>query len=432
MLNYKHMILNSLVILGFVGVLTACGGGGGGSGDSELVFRPDVAPSNVQVVAGEEGLDGGVMNTISWTEVPAATEYLVYWNNVDDVTENSAVVVPIRAGNDSVVHGGVEVVAGTTYYYRVQALSGGESSILSDVAVGTPQEAITSNKLNDIAWNGVDTLVAVGDSGVIVNSPNGTTDPWTSAAVNPAGENHLSGVTWEDVNVQFLIVGAGGTVLTGDGATWNLEDWEDEGSAVTSDLEDVAWSVDRYIAVGKDGTIITSPDGRFWTQRDPPSSVTTITLNGVASDGNRVVVVGTNGTMLTSDDVGVSWSELDKITNNELNDITWDGSRFAVVGSDGTVLSSPDGVDWIEHIEVQLDNTFVGASQWDSGLPEEPIALAAVGSSGDFMVSPDSVSDFMMVRTGTLKILSAVTWVEGSNPYFVIVGQDGTVLTNQQ
>jgi len=101
------------------------------------------------------------------------------------------------------------VIAGNTYYYRVQAVSDTESSILSAEVAGTPQQSITNNALNDVAWSGT-TLVAVGNSGVILNSPNGMADAWVD--VSGITNNSLTGVTWETVNSQCPIVGAGNTV----------------------------------------------------------------------------------------------------------------------------------------------------------------------------------------------------------------------------
>ena len=288
-----------------------------------------------------------------------------------------------------------DVVAGNTYYYRVQALSGDQSSILSAEVTGTPRESITANALNDVAWNGTDTLVAVGDAGVILNSPNGMADAWVDNAVNPDTEsNSLSAVTWD--GSQFLIVGAGGTVLTGnDGITWDLQT-----TPVTTDLEDVAWLGNQflsdkgiaYIAVGKNG-IITSPDGIDWTLQTANLTIAGTTLNGVAGDGNIIVVVGTNGTILTSPD-GITWTE-DINGNNSLNDITWDGNQFGVVGSNDTILTSPDGITWTSHIPGTPNITFVAASQWDYSLPIDPALnpiLGAVGSAGTFVVSPDAAN----------------------------------------
>ena len=397
------------------------------------VFDPNVPPQNVQVVSGDSS-STEVKNTISWTEDPTATDYVVYVSNTPDVTDSSSEVVPTLEGADFVTHSGTDVIAGTPLYYRVQALSATQSSVLSAEVTGTPQQSITTNNLNDVAWNGTDTLVAVGDVGAIITSPNGLQDGWTSTAVGGLAES-LSAVTWNDSPSQFLIVGAGLTVLGGDGTTWNQADMSNISIAASGDLEDVAWVVDRYVAVGKNNLVITSPDGSdsSWTVQNGGDLSDNVTLLGVASngDGSKTVAVGTNGTLLTSDNRGETWIPWTVTESNSLNDVTWDGSQFIVVGATGTVYTSTDGIDWQKSTLVSVDSAFNGVTQWDSSLPTDPI-LAIVGATGDFIVFPDATTA-LFIRTGTTEPLSANTWVDdGVNPaYFVIVGHDGFVLTSQ-
>ncbi len=433
MFNLKDVnILKFFAAFSLLIILAACDNSNDGVAAVPVPpLDPTVGPQNVQVVSGDDN-STDVRNTISWTLDPAAASYVVYVDNTPGVTESSSVVVPSAKGFNYVTHSGVDVVAGTTLYYRVQALSDGVSSILSDEVTGTPQESKTDKALNDVAWNGT-TLVAVGASGVILSSPNGMADGWTDVSI--VTSNPLTGVTWGS---KFVIVGSGNTVLTSlDGTTWNPE-----GLSISPavSLEDVTWLGDRYIAVGLNGAIITSDaNGSAWTELNPGIDVGTITLKGVAGNeggngnGNIIVVVGTNGTILTSDDDGVTWTEavLPEFANESLNDISWDGNQFGVVGSNDTILTSPDGVTWTSHIPGTPDITFVAASQWDSSLPVNPV-LGAVGSAGTFVVSPDAVTGFS-VPTGTNQQLSGMTWVDdGVNPaYFVIVGNDGTVLTSQ-
>ena len=401
------------------------------------VFNPDVPPQNVQVVSGDSNTTD-VQNTISWTKDPAATGYVVYVSDKTGVTDSSSQVVPAVSGSNFVTHSGTDVVAGTPLYYKVQALSGTQSSVLSNEVTGTPQLSISANNLNDVAWNGTDTLVAVGDTGVIITSPNGLQDGWTSTAVGGLDES-LSAVTWEATNNPnpFLIVGAGLTVLTGDGTNWELQDLTglslSTGSA--TDLEDVAWVVDHYVAVGKNSLIITSPDGSSlsWTVQYGGNLNDNTTLTGVAtnSDGSKTVAVGTNGTLLTSDDKGLNWTPWTVTENNTLNDVTWDGSQFIVVGSTGTIYTSTNGADWEYFDLISVDSTFIGVTQWDTPPPADPIP-AIVGATGDFIVVPDATTA-LFIRTGTTEQLSANTWVDDDvNPaYFVIVGHDGFVLTSQ-
>lgn len=389
--------------------------------------NPPDAPAFVAVVAGDDDSDE-IRNTISWTRDPAATGYTVYWDNAPGVTENSSVVAPSFSGSNYVIHSGVDVLAGNGYYYRVQAESADGASALSDEAAGTPQESITNNALSDVAWNGSSLLVAVGDSGVILASPNGTADAWTDVAA-PDVAQQLAGVTWENVNSQFLIVGAGSVVLTGDGSTWTQQDLSNLPGAVN--LQDVKWLGDRYIAVGNNGAILTSNiDGSTWTLQDSGADLANTALNAVAASDDLIIVVGSNGTVLTSAD-GESWSEQPQVSNNDLNDITWDGSQFVIVGSNDTVLTSPDGATWTAHLPGTSDINFVAVTQWDAGLPATPV-LATVGSSGTIVIAPDA-DPGAIVPSGTNDQLGGLTWVDDgvNNPYFVMVGHDGTVLSAQ-
>jgi hypothetical protein len=57
--------------------------------------------------------------------------------------------------------------------------------------------------------------------------------------------------------------------------------------------------------------------------------------------------------------------------------------------------------------------------------------LATVGSAGTYVVNPDA-DPGTIIRTGTTEQLGGMTWVDDNiaSPYFVIVGNDGTVLTS--
>ena len=407
--------------------VTACSGGSSGSRTPVPSPVPPSTPQGVQIVAGD-GTDSEIQNTISWALDPAVTEYTVFWSTAPGVTAASDVLVPTVSGTRHAIHSGIDVVAGGSYYYRVQARSAEGISPLSTEVWGIPQAAVTGNSLNDVAWNGVDRLVAVGDSGVILSSANGQTDGWVDASMATAPQS-LSAVTWENVNSQFLIVGAGSTVLSGDGVTWTREDLSNLPGAVN--LNDVAWLVDRYIAVGNNGTILTSNvDGSIWTAQDASAGAANTSLNAVGSNGGRIVVVGTNGTILNSVDAAI-WTELPKPNNNDLNDVTWDGSQFTIVGSNDTILTSADGITWTSHVPGTSDINFVAVTQWDSGLPTNPV-LATVGSAGTYVVDPDA-DPGTIIRTGTTEQLGGMTYVDDGilPPYFTIVGNDGTVLTTQ-
>lgn len=414
----RYLFISFVVAIGLVYIISCSGGGGGGS--SGPVFDPNVAPQNVQAVAGT-GDSIGPQNTISWNPTTAATDYVVYWDDVPGVTESSNVLVPVPASDTQLTH--VGLTPGSSYYYRVVARSGSRASVLSAEVVGTPQASITDQNLLGVAWNGTDTLVAVGNSGVIINSPNGTTDGWNFAAVNPLASTNVTvaGVAWD--GAQFLAVGGGGSVLTSaDG-----DIWVNQNSQVNIDLEDVAWTGSQFVAVGGSATILTSPDGITWTKQAIPPVVTG-SLRGITTSSSLIVAVGNNGAIVTSPD-GVAWTARASGTNSSLEDAAWTGSRFTVVGTGDTLLTSTDGTVWTDSSPGTSGVSYFGTTYWDSPLLLVP-ALVVGGSSGSIVTSYNAAT-WVILPSGTDKQLNGITWLEEpSRTHFVIVGNEGTLLTN--
>jgi hypothetical protein len=374
----------------------------------------------VQVVAGT-GNSIGPQNTISWNPTTAATDYVVYWDDVPGVTESSNVLVPVPASDTQLTH--VGLTPGSSYYYRVVARSGSRVSVLSTEVVGIPQASITDQNLLGVAWNGTDTLVAVGNSGVIISSPNGTTDGWNFAAVNPLASTNVTvaGVAWD--GAQFLAVGGGGSVLTSaDGDTW-----VNQNSQVNIDLEDVAWTGSQFVAVGGSATILTSPDGITWTKQAVPPVVTG-SLRGVTASSSLIVAVGNNGAIVTSPD-GVAWTARASGTNSSLEGGAWAGSQFTVVGTGDTLLASTDGAVWRDSSPGTSGVSYFGTTYWESPLLLIPVLV--VGGSSGSVVTSYNASTWDFLPSGTDKQLNDITWLDDqSRTHFVIVGNEGTLLTN--
>jgi photosystem II stability/assembly factor-like uncharacterized protein len=108
-------------------------------------------------------------------------------------------------------------------------------------------------------------------------------------------------------------------------------------------LEDAIWTGLQFIAIGRAGTVVTSPDGVGWTLRTTNISVN---LNGATSSASMVVAVGDNGAIITSGDGGVTWAVRNSGTTYTLKKVAWTGSEFVAVGSGGMVLRSTDGITW--------------------------------------------------------------------------------------
>lgn len=111
-------------------------------------------------------------------------------------------------------------------------------------------------------------------------------------------------------------------------------------------LRDIFWTGSQFVAVGYNGRLYTSPDATessTWTEQ---TSGTTSNLQAVTEGSGRFVAVGAEGTIITSDDGGVTWDTQISDVNTTIYDVTWTGSRFVAVGYSGLILTSTDGISW--------------------------------------------------------------------------------------
>jgi hypothetical protein len=101
-----------------------------------------------------------------------------------------------------------------------------------------------------------------------------------------------------------------------------------------------------FVAVGAEGTIVTSSDGDVWHERE--SGVRT-ELSSVATNGEVFVAVG-DGVVLRSAD-GVSWTQelrLDRAVYQPPRVVVDEGGKFFVAAGEQGVVSSDDGVTWTQ------------------------------------------------------------------------------------
>lgn len=107
-----------------------------------------------------------------------------------------------------------------------------------------------------------------------------------------------------------------------------------------------------FIAVGENGTILSSDDGRNWINSEP---TTDRRLRSVASKGGVLVIVGESGTILRSTD-GYNWSPVVSGVSVSLRGVCTTSSGFLAVGGreNGVMISSPNGLVWTN---VPIPNT---------------------------------------------------------------------------
>lgn len=207
------------------------------------------------------------------------------------------------------------------------------------------KEYIISNSkaLNALVYDG-NRFVAVGDEGYILYSSDGLN--W--AKVTPGNmptmetDTHIKSVTWgsfTDINditkELFVAVGTNGTILTSSkGDTWKKVA-TDKIPSEDKDLNSVLWGVvvldeipkEVIVAVGQEGTMIFTEDGENWKTLLPENAGDTMTenLNSIIWQDNKFLAIGDNTSIITIEK-HPTWKKLNIINNfdgKNFYDICW-------------------------------------------------------------------------------------------------------------
>lgn len=212
----------------------------------------------------------------------------------------------------------------------------------------------------------------------------------------------------------------------------------------------------RFIAVGQNGIIMTSPDALTWSEQTADEDISTTNLSGIAWGGmfpnNLFLITSPSGSMVASFN-GLQWD----VTYPTLNlyDISWigppaePGRKFMGVGGsgkiiyssyneDGTVLSFVEAV--IEGPDSPYSSLSLKSITWGEDLINVGVGrFVAVGDNGEILVSNDGISwrfyknqiiigDETVEVNWTVKDLNAIFW---SNGLYVAVGEEGTILISE-
>ena len=163
----------------------------------------------------------------------------------------------------------------------------------------TPQNGFTGTvalSLVDAGTGNAVPGITLSPTSFTVNTSSPVNQTLTVNVANsvPTGNYNLkvkavSGSINKEANLSLNVTAGGGG--GGAGTTWTLR------SSGGTDLSGVAHGNSLFVAVGKSGTILTSPDGVSWNQQ---TSGTSSELKGVAHGNSLFVAVGKSGTILTS------------------------------------------------------------------------------------------------------------------------------------
>jgi Immunoglobulin I-set domain/Domain of unknown function (DUF5122) beta-propeller len=261
-----------------------------------------------------------------------------------------------------------------------------------------------------------------------------------------ATANFLRGVATG--NGRIVAVGANGTIVTsGDAIHWTLA-----ASPVSDALWSVAYGNGKFVATGDNGDILVSTDGLNWQQQ---TSGIVDTLSGVAFGDGVFVAVAPSDVVLTSTD-GVNWTKGTTGTGDYLIGAAFANGLFFAETPNGLVYSS-NGVHWsVGSVDVSDyfystaygNNLFVSAGVYGSivtstsgtnwnqvtndasfhGITFGAGRFIAVGANGLVKISTNG-TNWIQDPSGTTSSLNAIATYNGSQ--FVVVGQNGIILVSQ-
>ncbi|MCR4316195.1 MAG: YCF48-related protein [Planctomycetes bacterium] len=368
---------------------------------------------------------------IAWDKVTGAISYNVYRGTASGV-QTLPSSLPLRVNLRSLGFVDDTVTNGSTYFYRITAVSAGGESAGSAEAVVTPQPEFvvtypfgTSNNLKAIFGQSAGELHAAGASGAIISSiDHGVC--WGQQASNITGTIESLFASSPD---KFYAVGASGAISTSaDGKVWTPRN-----SGTTQSLNGVSGdgSSDIAWAVGAGSTILKSSNSGFtWSSQS--SGAFTGTFNAVyAGNSSDVWIAGNGGLILKSTDGGANWSQQTSGVTSDLKAFYGLGTdAIYVVGASNTVLRTTDGgTSWTMLTTGTTGTNFESIHGYDAN------HIAVAGSGGTLLTSSDGGATWSTASTGVTQNIADVRYFGPSSIWAVgdsglVIDYDGTNWNN--
>jgi hypothetical protein len=194
----------------------------------------------------------------------------------------------------------------------------------------------TTGRLHEIAYNGSNLWVAVGDQGALFTSPDAQT--WTSRT-SGFGSNRISSVAFG--NGLWVAVGQNGTITTStDGVTWTAR----TSNMSTNEIFQVKYANSLWVACGEGGGttntggLTYSTDGITWTRKSQSVTIGTVYYDVVWNGTNWII--GTNATTnnyLYASTPSGTWTVGNAGNGTSIMAIYWDGTRNIIIDNNQLV-----------------------------------------------------------------------------------------------
>jgi len=184
-----------------------------------------------------------------------------------------------------------------------------------------------------------------------------------------------------------------------------------------NDLFAVAYGGGRFVAVGRNGALISSADGTNWNRH---SIRTNAELQGVTYGGGRFVVVGEGSLILTSTN-GENWVTAPVSPLIEFFDVTYGNGRFVIAGrpnftASPKILVSSNGLDWVDATFLTPSASWLRAIAYGAG------AFVTIDAGSQALRSTDLAT--WTTTASSLNASESVKFLEGG---FFVTGQGGRI-----
>lgn len=465
--------LNGITKGGTLSLYVAVGSSGGGGGAATSpdgitwtdrsasagsnILRSVAAAPSIVIAVGFSGAIMASTNGTGWgADTSNTTETLnsVIWSGTIFVAVGSGGTIRTRTTGNS---NWAIRTSGTTGTLNGVAFSGSEYVVTRSGGFLRSTDATTwslitfSGAWDDIVWDGTQ-FIARTSSNEVATSPDGTT--WTGGKEIPTSQQVnflISG------NSKVLALGSLGLILeTSDLINWSISS---NGQNIIGQTAAYSTQLEKFVAVGIGGLLVTSDDGLTWKTARAKVS-TNVALYGITWSGTQFVAVGGAGAqsnISTSPD-GITWTEryASAAVSGPLQSVTWTGAQFVAVGGGANAISS-DGITWTVTAGISFNAivwvpslslyvaggtatnqnlaTSTNGTSWTiriaTGFSVQSIAwngsiLVAVGLGGAIRTSTNGTT-WTTRTSGTAQNLYGVTWTSSG---FVVVGAAGTIRTS--
>lgn len=332
--------------------------------------------------------------------------------------------------------------------YGKRMVAIGDSSLYADSVdgitwqVGNVGLGSTTNfkSLYSVGVGNSDIIISVGSFGKIAKTVgySNTVSPWTEIdkyvdisipGFGVAGQSisgysgTLNDIVYSSSSNTWVTVGAAGSIFVGSGI--NTDRFINRFSRTLRDLNSVTFGTDYFVAVGNDGTIVSSNTGLIWELNQSP---VVTNLNKVIYTEDKFVIVGTGGVILRSI-TRDSYEILSTNLTDNLVNIVYHYGFYVVVTDTGNIFYSFDLLYWVPRSTLQLNE--IKDLVFNNSIGKDGRYIA-VGSAGTIIYAEPTIHRASAISgiNSTTGTVDSITIVDGgfgysqSNPPAVMVESD--------